>query len=235
MRNRSDQETYYIMSLFKASSSDPYSGPHQNQNIAQAGPSLKDAKAAMIMIHGRGASAESIIGLANEFNQNNEITFLAPQANGFAWYPYSFLAPTDKNQPGLNSGLQAIFDLIEKIEQEGISKENIFILGFSQGACLATEFVARHPEKYAGVIALSGGLIGEVVNPTNYLGDLKQTPIFLGCSEIDPHIPKERVEETEQVFKDLGASVAKKIYPGMGHLVNEDEIMHIQGLINLTL
>ena len=222
------------MNLFKASS-DPFSGPHQNQNIAQAGSSLKDAKAAMIMIHGRGASAESIVGLANEFSHNNEITFLAPQANGFTWYPYSFLAPTDKNQPGLNSGLQAIFDLVEKIKQEGITKENIFILGFSQGACLATEFVARHPDKYAGIIALSGGLIGEAVNSSNYLGDLKQTPVFLGCSDVDPHIPKERVDETEQVLKKLGAKVEKKIYPGMGHLVNEDEVSEIQKMLNSRL
>lgn len=223
------------MNLFKATSSDPFSGPHQNQNIVQVGPSLKDATAAMIMIHGRGASAESIVGLADELNHNNEVTFLAPQANGFAWYPYSFLAPTEQNQPGLNSGLQAIFDLIVNIEKEGISKDNIFILGFSQGACLATEFVARHPGKYAGVIALSGGLIGDTVNSTNYFGDLKQTPIFLGCSDIDPHIPKERVDETQQVFKGIGGKVTKKIYPGMGHLVNEEEIMHIQELLNLKL
>lgn len=223
------------MNLFKASKSDPFSGPHQNQNITQVGPNLKDTKAVMIMIHGRGASAESITGLANEFNHNNEITFLAPQANGFTWYPYSFLVPTDQNQPGLNSGLQAIFDLVEKVEMEGVSKENIFILGFSQGACLATEFVARHPGKYAGIIALSGGLIGDAVTPNNYFGDLKQTPVFLGCSDVDPHIPKERVDETEQVLKELGAKVEKKIYPGMGHLVNEDEIAEIQKMLNSRL
>lgn len=223
------------MTLFKASTSNPFSGPHQNQNTAQAGPELKDAEAAMIMIHGRGASAESIIGLANEFEHQNKISFLAPQANGFAWYPYSFLAPTDQNQPGLNSGLQVIFDLIKKIEQEGMSKENIFILGFSQGACLATEFVARHPDKYAGIIALSGGLIGDAVNPNNYSGDLKETPVFLGCSDVDPHIPKARVDETEEVFKKLNAQVTKKIYPGMGHLVNEDEITEIQRILNSKL
>jgi predicted esterase len=223
------------MSLFKATTEDSFSGPHQGQNIAKGGPDLKNAKAAMIMVHGRGASAESIIGLANEFDHKDQITFLAPQAKGSTWYPYSFLAPTDQNQPGLNSGLQAIFDLVQKAENEGIKKENIFILGFSQGACLATEFVARHPGKYAGVIALSGGLIGDSVNPNNYSGELNQTPVFLGCSDIDPHIPKERVDETEEVFSKLGASVTKKIYPGMGHLVNEDEIMHIQELINSTL
>jgi len=223
------------MSLFKATADKSISGPHQGQNIATGGPNLKDAKAAMIMVHGRGASAESIFGIANEFNHQNEIAFLAPQANGFTWYPYSFLAPTDQNQPGLNSGLQAIFDLVQKAENEGINKENIFILGFSQGACLATEFLARHPDKYAGVIALSGGLIGDAVNPQNYSGDIKQTPVFLGCSDIDPHIPKKRVDETEEVFSKLGASVTKKIYPGMGHLVNEDEIKNINTLITKVL
>ena len=223
------------MNLFTASSSDPFSGPHQNQNIAQAGPNLKDAKAAMIMIHGRGASAESIIGLANEFDHKDQITFLAPQASGFTWYPYSFMAPKEQNQPGLNSGLQAIFDLVVKAENEGIFKENIFILGFSQGACLATEFVARHPDKYAGVIALSGGLIGDKVDESNYEGNIEGTPVFLGCSDVDPHIPKERVNETEEVFFALGANVTKKLYKGMGHLVNEDEIAEIQKMLDSKL
>jgi predicted esterase len=223
------------MSLFKATKEESFSGPHQGQISAKGGPDLKTAKAAMIMVHGRGASAESIIGLANEFDHKDQITFLAPQAKGSTWYPYSFLAPSDQNQPGLNSGLQAIFDLVQKAQDEGIQKENIFILGFSQGACLATEFVARHPGKYAGVIALSGGLIGDAVNPNNYSGELNQTPVFLGCSDIDPHIPKERVDETEEVFSKLGASVTKKIYPGMGHLVNEDEIKNINTLITKIL
>ena len=223
------------MSLFKATAEDSFSGPHQGQGSSKGGPDLKNAKAAMIMVHGRGASAESIVGLANEFDHKDQITFLAPQAKGSTWYPYSFLAPTDQNQPGLNSGLQAIFDLVQKAENEGFKKENIFILGFSQGACLATEFVARHPGKYAGVIALSGGLIGDTVNPNNYSGELNQTPVFLGCSDIDPHIPKERVDETEEVFSKLGASVTKKIYPGMGHLVNEDEIKNINTLITKVL
>jgi phospholipase/carboxylesterase len=143
--------------------------------------------------------------------------------------------PTDKNQPGLNSGLQAISNLIVQIEKEGISKENIFLLGFSQGACLATEFVARHPGKYAGVIGLSGGLIGDNIDPSVYSGDLEGTPVFLGCSDIDPHIPKERVDETESVFEKLGGNVTKKIYQGMGHLVNKEEILEIQRVLNSKL
>ncbi|MEQ9279864.1 MAG: dienelactone hydrolase family protein [Balneola sp.] len=223
------------MELFRVDKENPFKGPHQNHKTASGGVDLSDAKFAMIMIHGRGASAESIIGLGNEFETNDKITFMAPQASGFTWYPYSFLAPTEKNQPGLNSGLQAISDLIVQIEKEGISKENIFLLGFSQGACLATEFVARHPGKYAGVIGLSGGLIGDEVDPSVYSGDLEGTPVFLGCSDIDPHIPKERVDETEAAFEKLGGKVTKKIYPGMGHLVNEDEIQHIQQLLNSKL
>lgn len=223
------------MSLFRASSEDPFNGPHQNQKIAYAGAELKDASSAVIMIHGRGASAESILGLANEFNHQNKIAFLAPQANGFTWYPYSFMAPSEKNQPGINSGLQAIFDLVATIEEQGIDKENIFILGFSQGACLASEFVARHPDLYAGLIALSGGLIGEKTSFESYSGLLETTPVFLGCSDIDPHIPKERVNETEEILSKLGAKVTKKLYPGMGHLVNEDEILHIQEMINSKL
>lgn len=223
------------MEIFRVDKEKPFKGPHQNQKTALGGVDLSDAKFAIIMIHGRGASAESIIGLGNEFETKGKVAFLAPQASGFTWYPYSFLAPTEKNQQGLNSGLQAISDLVDQIEKKGIPKENIFLLGFSQGACLATEFVARHPGKYAGVIGLSGGLIGEKINPSVYTGDLEGTPVFLGCSDIDPHIPKERVDETEAVFEKLGGSVTKKIYPGMGHLVNEDEILEIQRVLNSKL
>tara|TARA_R100000479_G_C6360590_1_gene192854 strand:- start:576 stop:1094 length:519 start_codon:yes stop_codon:yes gene_type:complete len=170
--------------------------------------------------------------MVSTFETDKKIAYRAPQANGNTWYPYSFLAPTDQNQPGLSSGLQKIHDIIEELESEGISKENIYLLGFSQGACLASEFVARHPAKYAGLIALSGGVIGDAVNPEEYSGDLNGTPVFLGCSDVDAHIPKERVNETEELLKKLGASVTKKLYPGMGHLVNNDEIEHINALLN---
>ena len=220
------------MSLFRANSEKPFEGPHQNQKVAHAGKDLKDASGAMIMVHGRGASADSILGLANEFDHQNKVAFQAPQANGFTWYPYSFMAPKEKNQPGLNSGLQAIYDLVEKAASEGIEKKNIIILGFSQGACLASEFVARHPDFYGGLIALSGGLIGDRVSKENYSGDLNKTPVFLGCSDIDPHIPKERVNESEEILTNLGARVTKKLYPRMGHLVNEDEITEINKMIN---
>lgn len=210
-------------------------GPHQNQPVAVTGADLNEAKRAMIMIHGRGASAQSILGLSKEFEKTSDFIFLAPQASGHTWYPYSFLAPTENNQPGIDSGLQAISDILQKLNEQGITNEHIFLLGFSQGACLASEFVARNPSKYAGLIALSGGLIGESVTLSEYTGDLKSTPIFMGCSDVDAHIPVDRLDETEKVFLKLNAVVQKNIYPGMGHLVNEDEISNINRLIETSL
>ena len=209
--------------------------PHQNQPVAITGADIDKASKAMIMIHGRGASAQSILALSKEFKNIDDFVFLAPQASGHTWYPYSFLAPRNQNQPGIDSGLQAIGDIIEKLNQQGISNEHIYLLGFSQGACLASEFVARNPSKYAGLIALSGGLIGESIDSNSYSGDLERTPIFMGCSDIDAHIPEERVHESANVFEKLNAQVTKKLYPGMGHLVNEDEILHINNLIEDSL
>lgn len=219
--------------MFRANSENPFKGPHQNSNIVTYGRSPEDANLAMIMIHGRGASAESIITLSNEFDMGN-IHYRAPQASQSTWYPYSFLQPTERNEPGLSSGLQVIFDIISDIEEKGISKEKIILLGFSQGACLATEFVARHPARYGGLIALSGGLIGESVQSENYEGDLNGTPYFVGCSDVDPHIPVERVEESVKILKNLGADITKKIYPGMGHTVNQDEMDHIKKMIDVV-
>lgn len=218
--------------MLRITSNTNFDGPHQNQPVLMAGADIKDAKAVMIMVHGRGASAESILQFAQEFNHTDKITFIACQAQGNTWYPYSFLAPTEQNQPGLNSGLQAIFNLLEIAKEHGFTDDQIFLLGFSQGGCLASEFVARHPSKYAGLIALSGGVIGDKVILENYTGDLKQTPVFLGCSDIDPHIPLERVNETASVFEHLNAKITKKIYPGMGHTVNEDEIKHINLMLD---
>ncbi|REL38473.1 phospholipase [Rhodohalobacter sp. SW132] len=222
--------------MFRADKKSNFQGPHQNQQTATAGASKENAKAAMILIHGRGASAQSILTLANEFS-DPDLHYVAPQANDHQWYPNSFLAPSEKNEPGLSSGLQMIYDLVSDLGESGIPKEKIIILGFSQGACLASEFVARHPAKYGGLAALSGGLIGkgDHVPPDSYSGDLEKTPLFFGCSNIDPHIPKERVDESEEIFNSLNGDVNKKIYKGMGHTVNEDEILEIQKLIqNVT-
>lgn len=216
--------------MFRVDREDPFQGPHQNQIIARGGADAESATAAMILIHGRGASADSILMLADEFDAP-ELHYVAPQASGHQWYPFSFLAPTDKNEPGLSSGLQAISDIIDELESKGIKKENIILLGFSQGACLTSEFVARHPAKYGGLIALSGGLIGDTVSAQNYSGSLEQSPVFLGCSNIDPHIPKERVDESEKILEGLNGNVTKSIYKGMGHTVNEDEISEVKKII----
>lgn len=220
--------------MFRASKEQPFKGPHQKCKIVYAGTEPKKAKAAMIMIHGRGVTAESIITLANEF-KCNKLYLVAPQAHQFQWYPYSFLAPTERNEPGLSSGLQAIYDIVSDLETKGFPKQKIILLGFSQGACLATEFVARHSAKYGGLIVLSGGLIGDEVSASNYSGSLGETPVFLGCSNVDPHIPKERVNETDSILNDMGAEVTTKIYKGMGHTVNQDEIEEAQKIINSAI
>lgn len=218
------------MSLFRIDPDNPFQGPHQTTQTATYGASLTRAKAAMIMVHGRGATAESMFSLANEFARP-DFHYVAPQAQNHSWYPYSFLQPKENNQPGLSSGLQRIHDLMEEIKSDGIPAEKIILLGFSQGGCLATEFAARHPQKLGGVVGLSGGLIGPEINPSLYSGSMEQTPVFLGCSNVDPHIPKERVDETEEVFQKLNANVTKSIYPGMPHTVNEDEIKKVRGMM----
>lgn len=206
------------------------SSPHANQPVLAAGRPLSEAPAAVVMVHGRGASAESILELAAEF-ERPELAYVAPQAAGYTWYPYSFLAPFEKNEPGLSSALELLEKILAKLESEGIPPERTVLLGFSQGACLSTEFAARHPRRYAGVVALSGGLIGPPGTPRDYPGTLDGTPVFLGCSDIDPHIPKERVDESEEVLRRMGAQVTKRIYPGMPHTVNEDEVEWVRELL----
>jgi phospholipase/carboxylesterase len=219
------------MSLFRVDPDKPFNGPHQNQQVVTGGTDINDANLAIVFIHGRGASAQSMIMFANEF-EGDHIHYRAIQASNHTWYPRSFLAPKEMNQPGIKSGLQAIYDQILKLIEAGIPTEKIILLGFSQGACLTTEFAARHPQRYGGIVGFSGGLIGEEVDTKNYQGSLEQTPIFLGCSDRDPHIPQERVDLTADVFKQLDADVAKKIYVGMEHTVNKDEIEHVQNIIN---
>lgn len=214
-------------------------GPHQHQPIATAGADLEDAAAAVVLIHGRGASARSMLGFADAFDQPG-VAYLAPQAAGSTWYPHSFLAPLAQNEPGLSSGLQAIADLLDRIRDAGIHPEQTVLLGFSQGACLASEFVARHPQRYGGLVALSGGLIGNGMvddapppddKAFDYDGSLDGTPVFLGCSDRDPHIPPARVEQTAEVFQKLGGDVTKRIYEGMGHTVNDDELRFARTLL----
>lgn len=221
--------------MYIANSDHPIQGPHQQEKTIVTGKEPEYADAAMIFVHGRGASADSILTLVNELDDTENMHFAAPQAKNYTWYPYSFLMPTEQNEPGISSGLQAIYDIIEDLNERGIPKEKIILLGFSQGACLASEYVARHPARYGGLIAFSGGLIGEKVIAENYSGDLKGTPYFVGCSDIDSHIPEERAHESAAVMEKLGAAVTKKIYPGMGHTVTPDQLRHAQMIVNSVL
>lgn len=214
-------------------------GPHQHQPVATAGAALEDAAAAVVLIHGRGASARSMVGFADALDQPG-VAYLAPQAAGSTWYPRSFLAPLAQNEPGLSSGLQAIADLLVRLQNAGHALRQTVLLGFSQGACLASEFVARHPQRYGGLVVLSGGLIGtgeidDAAPPDDkrfdYEGTLDGTPVFLGCSDVDLHIPLARVERTAEVFQALGADVTKRIYEGMGHTVNDDELRMARALL----
>lgn len=221
------------MSLFRVDPQKPFSGPHQNQQVATNGPKPEAAEMAIILTHGRGASAESMLMFAKEFNRD-DIHYRAIQASGHTWYPRSFLAPKEMNQPGISSGLQAIYDQILELNEAGIPTKKVVLLGFSQGACLTTEFAARHPQRFGGIVGFSGGLIGEEIEPNNYSGSLEQTPVFLGCSDRDPHIPKERVDITEQVLQQLEGDVTKKIYKGMGHTVNKDEIEEVNKILEAS-
>lgn len=192
------------------------------ENIT-AGKPLNEAKKALIMIHGRGAGSNDILSLARYLNVS-DFALVAPQAQGNTWYPYSFLAPTSQNEPSLSKSLNLISEVVKTVEENGISKENIYFLGFSQGACLALEFTARNASKYGGVVAFTGGLIGETISEETYSGNFENTPIFIGTSDPDFHVPVERVNETEMLLKKMGALVTKKIYENMGHTINQDEI-----------
>lgn len=206
-------------------------GPHQGQRVVATGAPLRQAKGAVVMVHGRGSSPESILTLVPALNRP-ELAYLAPQAAGGAWYPESFLAPISRNEPGITSGLQAIADVLAIVRAEGVPLERTVLLGFSQGACLSLEYAARNARRYGGVATLSGGLIGPDGTPRDYAGTMDGTPVFLGCSDVDFHIPRERVEESAEVMGRLGADVTMRLYPGMGHLVNEDEIAHVQAILD---
>ncbi|HUQ48883.1 MAG TPA: dienelactone hydrolase family protein [Gemmatimonadaceae bacterium] len=205
-------------------------GPHQGQPVYTAGVALETAKAAMVMIHGRGGTAESILALIDAIGTPG-FAYLAPQASGNTWYPNSFLAPIPANEPGISSGLQLIDEIVASLESAGIEANRIMLLGFSQGACLTLEYAARHARRYGGVCGLSGGVIGPDETPRDYAGTFAGTPVFLGCSDVDAHIPKKRVEETAAILKRMKAEVTMRIYPGMGHLVNEDEIAEVKRMM----
>jgi phospholipase/carboxylesterase len=208
--------------------------PHRDQPVLRAGRKLQDAPGAVILLHGRGASAADILELGNEFRRP-ELAYFAPQAAEHTWYPYSFLAPIARNEPWLTSALKKVGAIVDEIAAAGIAREKIVIAGFSQGACLASEFVARNAARYGGLIAFTGGLIGPQDTQFRYAGKLDGTPAFLGSGDPDPHVPWKRVEETASVLSALGAEVRLKRYSGMPHTVSPDEIEEAGKVLDKTL
>ena len=204
--------------------------PHAGQPVLTVGPPLGSARLAAILIHGRGASADDILGIAHELALP-DIAYLAPEAAGHTWYPYSFLSRIEQNEPHLGSALLVIEGLVEHIGQAGIPPERVVLMGFSQGACLTLEFAARHARRYAAIAGFSGGLIGPPGTARDYPGSFDGTPVFMGCSDVDPHIPVERVRESAEVYRGLGANVDERIYPGMGHTINRAEIDAVRNLL----
>ena len=207
--------------------------PHRGQPVLRSGPAPQDARLVAILLHGRGASAEDILGLAHQFSAS-DIAYVAPQAAGSTWYPYSFLAPIAQNEPWLGSALGIVVGLVEDVATQGVPAERLVVMGFSQGACLTLEFAARYARRYAAVVAFTGGLIGPPGTARDYTGDFAGTPIFLGSSDVDPHVPLERIQESAAVFRRMGAVVDERIYPGMGHTINADELKTVDALLGGT-
>ena len=207
---------------------------HNPNNLLTAGVPLEEATKVMVMVHGRGGSARDILSLNQHIEQRNQFAFVAPEATNGTWYPYSFLEPMERNEPYLSSALMVLTMLQARLQSDyNLNASQIYWLGFSQGACLTLEFVARNPQTYGGVFGLSGGLIGPPGTSRNYEGTLNGTPVFLGCSDVDPHIPEERVFETEAVLSRMGATVTATLYPNFPHSINEDELKMINSLIGM--
>ncbi len=205
---------------------------HEGQPVLRSGVPLADALAVMILLHGRGASAADILGLGEHIAARVPgVALLAPEAANNAWYPQRFLVPLAQNEPHLTSALGVIAELIDEVMARGIAREQIVLIGFSQGACLALEFASRHARRYGAVIGLSGGLIGPPHTPRDLTGSLAGTPVYLGCGDWDTHIPTPAVEEAAEVFQQLGAAVQKAIFPGMGHTVNDEEMNTVENLV----
>lgn len=207
---------------------------HNPNNLVTAGVPLEEATRVMVMVHGRGGSARDILSLHEHIADRNGFAFVAPEAQGNTWYPYSFLQPMERNEPYLTSALTNLAMLRARLQSDfNLNASQIYWLGFSQGACLTLEFVARNPLTYGGVFGLSGGLIGPPGTPRSYEGTLAGTPVFLGCSNVDAHIPEERVHETDAVFTRMGAQVTTTIYPNFPHSINEDELKIVNSMIRV--
>lgn len=208
--------------------------PHVGQPIETTGRPLGEGRAVMIMIHGRQAAPVNILQLVDSLSQP-EFTYIAPAAADNTWYPYSFMADKEQNEPGISSGVAVIDGVVSDVVNKGIPKDHIVLLGFSQGACLTAEYAVEHADRFGGVILYSGSVIGPPGTTWAYGGSFDGTPIFMGCSDVDSHVPLERIEEGAAVFERMGAIVTKRIYPGMGHQINDDEIAFTQGLMRNLL
>ena len=205
-------------------------GPHGGQPVVQAGAALQEARSVMVLVHGRGDSASGILQLADALPVPG-MAYLAPQASGNTWYPNRFLAPIQSNEPWLSSALAGLGDVLSQVERAGVPAMRIALLGFSQGACLALEFAVRNPRRYGALVGLSGGLIGPPGTVWPQAGSLDDTPVFLGCSDVDPHIPAWRVEESADVLREMGGDVNAVLYPGMDHAVRDEEVREVRRLI----
>ncbi|WP_423735879.1 alpha/beta hydrolase [Chitinophaga caseinilytica] len=200
------------------------------ENIVTAGKPLSEATKALIMVHGRGGSAEDILSLAAHLSVK-DFVLLAPQATNNTWYPQSFLAPPAQNEPWLSAAIDQLKHITDHLERRGIAQENTYFLGFSQGACLTLEFLARNGARYGGAVAFTGGLIGDTIDKSNYNGNFGGTPIFIGSSNPDFHVPVERVQASTAILREMGATVTEKIYDNMGHTISGDEIKLANSLI----
>ena len=207
-------------------------GPHQGQPVVRAGARPGEARAAVVLAHGRGGDPEDMLGLAAHLRAPSGVAFLAPRAAGHTWYPNSFLAPLASNEPWLSSALALVGGIVDALGEEGIPPERVMLLGFSQGACLSLELAARNARRYGAVVAFTGGLIGPPGTPRDYAGSLDGTPVLLGSGDPDPHVPWARVEETADVLRRMGAEVTVRRYPGMPHTVNEEEIAAARALLS---
>jgi phospholipase/carboxylesterase len=207
---------------------------HESQPVVAAGTPLDEARAVAVMIHGRGAGPRNILDLVPVLDRP-ALAYLAPAAADQTWYPFSFMADTAKNEPYLSSALRRLATLVADVESRGIAASHIVLLGFSQGACLASEFAVRHAQRFGGLVAFSGGVIGPPGTVWNYPGSFDGMPAFFGCSDVDAHVPKTRVDESVAVFRRMGADVVERIYPGMGHTINDDEIARAQHVIDRVL
>lgn len=205
--------------------------PHAGQPVVEAGAPLGHGPVVVIMVHGRNAGPANILDLVPRLARP-EVTYLAPAAAGRTWYPHSFLADVATNEPGLSSGLAVLDRLVARVEGAGIPRARVVLLGFSQGACLTAEFAVRHASRFGGVVVYSGGVVGPPGTAWDESGRFDGTPIFFGCSDRDSHVPEARVTESAELCARMGATVARRIYPGMGHLVNDDEILWTRGLLD---